>query len=286
MGTDVETRLRWVKMFEEVGNASLVCLRCGISRPTLRKWVQRYRERGVDGLAETSRRPHRSPANKMSQQILEWIDELRQRGLGWRRIQSELGRCHDLDRSRATIEKALQTLPQRPRLRRPPMRKGTRRYAKEVPGERVQMDTCKIAPGVYPYTAVDDCTRIRVLAVYSRRTAANSLLFLELVVEEFPFPVQRIQTDRGREFFAYSFPERLMEYGIKFRPIKPGSPHLNGKVERSQRTDLEEFYATANLKASDLQDRLLQPIPSARIFGRTNALADVAGTSASDSLQR
>lgn len=286
MGTDVETRLRWVKMFEEVGNASLVCLRCGISRPTLRKWVQRYRERGVDGLAETSRRPHRSPANKMSQQILEWIDELRQRGLGWRRIQSELGRCHDLDRSRATIEKALQTLPQRPRLRRPPMRKGTRRYAKEVSGERVQMDTCKIAPGVYPYTAVDDCTRIRVLAVYSRRTAANSLLFLELVVEEFPFPVQRIQTDRGREFFAYSFPERLMEYGIKFRPIKPGSPHLNGKVERSQRTDLEEFYATANLKASDLQDRLLQPIPSARIFGRTNALADVAGTSASDSLQR
>jgi len=59
------------------------------------------------------------------------------------------------------------------------MRKGTRRYAKEVPGERIQMDTCKIAPGVYQYTAVDDCTRIRVLAVYSRRTAANSLLFLE-----------------------------------------------------------------------------------------------------------
>src|SRR5262249_11556666 len=36
------------------------------------------------------------------------------------------------------------------------IRKGTRRYAKEVPGERVQMDTCKIAPGVYQYTAVDD----------------------------------------------------------------------------------------------------------------------------------
>src|SRR6185436_19319954 len=100
------------------------------------------------------------------------------------------------------------------------------------------------------------CTRIRVLALYSCRTAANSLLFLELITEEFPFPVQRIQTDRGREFFAYSFQEKLMEYGIKFRPIKPGSPHLNGKVERSQRTDLEEFYATVDLKASDLRDRL------------------------------
>ena len=26
-----------------------------------------------------------------------------------------------------------------------------------------------------------------------------------------------------------------------------GSPHLNGKVERSQKTDLEEFYAIADL---------------------------------------
>jgi transposase InsO family protein len=39
----------------------------------------------------------------------------------------------------------------------------------------------------------------------------------------------------------------MMEYCIKFRPVKPASPHLNGKVERSQKTDLEEFYATAEL---------------------------------------
>ena len=47
-------------------------------------------------------------------------------------------------------------------------RKGQKRYAKEIPGERVQMDTCKIAPGLYQYTAIDDCTRIRVLALYKR----------------------------------------------------------------------------------------------------------------------
>ena len=109
------------------------------------------------------------------------------------------------------------------------------------------MDTCKIAPSLYQYTAIDDCTRIRVLALYKRRSAGNSLLFLEKVIEEFPFPIQRIQTDRGREFFAYAFQEKLMEYGIKFRPLKPASPHLNGKVERSQRTDLEEFYRDSGL---------------------------------------
>ena len=37
------------------------------------------------------------------------------------------------------------------------------------------MDTCKIAPGLYQYTAVDDCTRYRVLRLYTRRTAANTL---------------------------------------------------------------------------------------------------------------
>ncbi len=38
-----------------------------------------------------------------------------------------------------------------------------------------------------------------------------------------------------------------MKYSIKFRPVKPGSPHLNGKVERSQQTDLREFYANTDL---------------------------------------
>jgi hypothetical protein len=70
------------------------------------------------------------------------------------------------------------------------------------------MDTCKIGPGRYQYSAVDDCTRIRVLALYPRGTAANTLSFVERVLQELPFPVQRIQTDRGREFFALAVQQR------------------------------------------------------------------------------
>jgi hypothetical protein len=73
-----------------------------------------------------------------------------------------------------------------------------------------------------------------------------------------PFPIQRIQTDRGREFFAIKAQARLMAYGIKFRPVKPASPHLNGKVERSQKTDLQEFYATVDLSDRDLEPRLAE----------------------------
>lgn len=111
----------------------------------------------------------------------------------------------------------------------------------------MQTDTCKIVPGIYQYTPVDDCSRWCVLDIYKRRTAANTLGFIDIMVEEFPFPIQRIQSDRDREFFAHKVQEKLMAYSIKFRPKKPASPHLNGKVERSQKTDLEEFYATADL---------------------------------------
>jgi transposase len=207
MDSNVRMRLRWVQLFEELKNCTQVCLKCGISRPTLLKWLERYQQSGLDGLASESRRPHRSPTLKISDRERQWIADLRARGLGSRRIQSELKRSHDLDVSRPTIEKVLKRCEPRPRLVRPPSRKRSKRYAKEIPGERVQMDTCKIAPGLYQYTAVDDCTRIRVLALFKRRTAANSLQFLELAIEEFPFPIQRIQTDRGREFFGYCFQE-------------------------------------------------------------------------------
>lgn len=59
-----------------------------------------------------------------------------------------------------------------------------------MPGDRVQMDTRKIGPGLYQYTSVDDCTRYRVLRLYKRRTDANTLDFIEAVVEEIPFPIQ------------------------------------------------------------------------------------------------
>ena len=80
--------------------------------------------------------------------------------------------------------------------------------------------------------------------------------FLDCVLEEMPFPIQRIQTDRGREFFAVIVQERLKQYGNKLRPNKPASPHLNGKVERSQKTDKIEFCSTIDLSSPGL-DMLL-----------------------------
>jgi hypothetical protein len=48
--------------------------------------------------------------------------------------------------------------------------------------------------------------------------------------------------NESTDFFSIKVQEYLMKFSIQFRPIKPGAPHLNGKVERSQRTDLDEIY--------------------------------------------
>ena len=144
--------------------------------------------------------------------------------------------------SRTIIQRALDRaqVAKLKRVRRPEKPK---RYARPVPGDRVQLDTMKIANGFYQYTAVDDCSRFRVLGLYPRRSGKHTLAFLDRVIEEMPFPIQRVQTDRGTEFFAEKVQEWLRDNFIKFRPIPPRSPHLNGKVERSQLTDLQEFWA-------------------------------------------
>ncbi len=231
---DAPTRLGWIKLDEEIGNAGVACRRCGISRPTLRKWWRRYQAQGTAGLEEQSRRPHRSPGRKVLEREEGLILQLRrERKLGLQRLRIELIRSHGLRLTLDTLHKVLV----RHGLNRPPhgpklKRKGTKRYSRPVPGDRVQLDPCKSAPGLDQYTAIDDCSRWQVLGVYPNRNAASTLDFLKRVRADMPFPVQRIQTDRGGEFYAYEVQCRLRDWRIKFRPNRPRAPHLNGKVER------------------------------------------------------
>lgn len=111
-------------------------------------------------------------------------------------------------------------------LRKPAREKRVHRYSKKIPGEQIQIDTCKITHGLHQYTALDDCTRYQFLEIYSRRTAQNTLDFMEKVVEEMPFPIQLIQTDLGQNFFVNNVQNWFMKYCIKFRSVKPRSPPI------------------------------------------------------------
>ena len=148
-------RLRWIRLYEKLGNAGTVCLKCGISRPTLRKWLGRYEREGIDGLRDESRCPRSSPALKTTPRLEALILGIRrQRKSGVKMIRNELLRLHSVSLSLATIHKVLKRNKVEPLPKYRRRHRKTKRYNRPVPGDRVQMDVCKIAPGVYQYTCL------------------------------------------------------------------------------------------------------------------------------------
>jgi transposase-like protein len=105
---DARTRLGWVRLYEQLGDAGKVCRRCGISRPTLRKWRHRYQADGVAGLKDESRRPRRLAKQKVfAEQEALVLDPRRSRRLGIRQLRSELLRQHGLGLSLDTLHRIL-----------------------------------------------------------------------------------------------------------------------------------------------------------------------------------
>lgn len=91
-----------------------MCRRCGISRPTLRLWWERFKAKGGAGLVSLSRKPHRSPCRVLDRERTDLILLLRdERKLGPKRIQAELLRHHDLRLSTATIWKFFMLMSER-----------------------------------------------------------------------------------------------------------------------------------------------------------------------------
>lgn len=247
---------------ESVGRDGLrindVCHLFGISRPTFWRWQQRYKAEGVNGLLQGYRlsRP-RKISPEVEQKILELRTSL---GYGHQRIALYLSRYMGIKVAPSTVWAILKRnkMPNlyMTRYNKPAMCT-MKRYEKAYPGETVQMDVKFIKapdkPGrrYYQFTAIDDCTRFRVLRIYAQNTTRNALDFLEQVKGTFPAAIRQVQTDNGPEF-STDFTFYLDRQGIHHRRIKPRTPRLNGKVERSHRTDEQEFYSRQKFK--DLED--------------------------------
>ena len=207
---------------------------------------------GLDGLRDRSHRPQVSP-NATRTEVVGKIIYLRQHyHFGPAKIAMYLKRYHDIQISNSGVWRILKRLdlnrlPASQRYKRHDRR--WKRYEKPLPGHRVQIDVkfiaaaggCSKPKKYYQFTAIDDCTRLRVLRIYPQLNQKTAIQFLDYVLERLPFRVEVIQTDNGAEFGA-SFHWHVLDKGIGHVYIKPRTPRLNGKVERSHRIDAEEFY--------------------------------------------
>jgi len=221
-----------------------------VPRSTFYEWKKAYKKEGAAGLIP--KKPiAKSHPRQLSPEVVEKILHLRKvYHFGPERITWYLERYHAVKTSGSSVYRTLI----RHGLRRLPKNVGrraihTKRYAKRVPGHHIQVDvtflTLKNAESKkirrFQYTAIDDATRIRALKIYNRHTQKNAINFIDYVIEKFPFRLHTVRTDRGHEFQAL-FHWHVEDKGLRHVYIKPRSPQLNGKVERSHRSDKEEFY--------------------------------------------
>jgi transposase InsO family protein len=131
------------------------------------------------------------------------------------------------------------------------------RYAKAIPGERAQMDLMYLPQGRYQLTLVDDCSRFLAATVLEKRTTAAVCKALPELLGTIPFSLCCLQTDNGSEF-GRDLTRLLHRLGIRHARIRPRCPHLNGKVERVQRTVQEEFWDGIGPGPLDEWERFLQ----------------------------
>ncbi|NIO00259.1 MAG: helix-turn-helix domain-containing protein, partial [Anaerolineae bacterium] len=266
----VEARRCLVQTYQETGNYSETARRWHTSRHLVRKWVRRYQAEGEAGLQDRSRRPHHCPRHtppQVEQQVMEAWEKTH---YGRRRLALYLRR-QKLVISPHTIRHILRRHrpPHTPK-RRKPLYPAHWAWEVEDAFSLLQTDVkdvldkgalgteitthlsrCRLPR--YQWTACDGRTRLRFLAYSHRNNRTNGLAFMILVLlwlRAFDVDISvTFQTDWGQEFGGDN-PEQVARLSQRFlAPLMgqlgrypKGRKGYNGRVERSHRTDDEEFY--------------------------------------------
>ena len=199
-------RLAVLQHAEEVsGNVAATCRYYGISRNVFYRWKRRYDDEGLEGLKDRSSAPLHCPT-VTEPEVVEKIIHLRQHyHFGPMKIAMYLKRYHDVEISTSGVWRILKRLnmnrlPASQRYKRHTGR--WKRYEKQRPGHYVQIDVKFIEPiaaaagrrkRYYQYTAIDDCTRLRVLRAYPRSDQKTAIQFLDYVLSRLPFQVEKIR---------------------------------------------------------------------------------------------
>lgn len=272
---------RWqiLKVFEQTGSWRLVRETFGISRATIFRWRKRFTAKDWTTLEERSRRPRRVRQPRWSAALATRVQQLREQYPSWGKNKLVvLLRREGIYTSASTVGRILSKLRKRGALRDPPRQRITVRkryrprpyaqrkpkdYTPTRPGDLVEIDTMDIRPlpqvQLKHFSARDVISKWDVLEVHRKATSTAAHLFLQAVVARMPFPVKAVQVDGGSEFKAV-FENGCKELGIPLYVLPPRSPKLNGGVERSHKTHIEEFYELAMdcpWNIAELNERLL-----------------------------
>ena len=233
---DVRLRLRAVKQHVERGVRSAeICRIFGISERTLRRWCRSYREEGVGGLRDDSRRPHRSP-NRTHGNLVNRILSLRRQHPAWGAL-----RIHAILRRRgvaissSTVHRILKRHGFMVRIVRKPV--PFKRFQRRHVDSLWQADVYKfriagVRGHVYLHTILDDRSRYLVMArAYRRERAREATNNLWWALKNGRKP-KALYVDNGSCFVSKEFREYCAARKIGVIYGRPYNPRGRGKLER------------------------------------------------------
>lgn len=112
----------------------------------------------------------------------------------------------------------------------------------------LQMDVKVVTPELsglpwtcYEYGVIDIFSRYKEAVILNQLDQDGSISALLAIIPRLPFKPTFIQTDNGLEFQA-RFAEICAKLGLRHHHIHKRSPNENAIIERSFRTDEEEFF--------------------------------------------
>ena len=242
-----------------------VAAEMGVSRPTAYKWWRRWQAEGPGGLVDRPSRPRSCP-HRTAPQLEAEIEQLRRElKLGPARIGYRLGVAP------STVYRVLRRLGLNRLcwLDRPTGRR-IRRYERAAPGDLIHVDIKKLGripdgggwrvlgrrSGIrnsnghgprrvgysYIHSALDDHSRLaysEILADQRKETAVGFWARARAWFAAHNITVAEVLTDNGSCYRSRLFDERLGQISHRF--CRPYRPQTNGKVERFNRTLLEEW---------------------------------------------
>lgn len=227
-------------------NIRELCRRFGVSSATAYKWLARYRELGVAGLVERSRRPHASPG-RSDPAVEAAVVAVRTEHPTWggRKIRRVL----EWDGLRAPAASTVTAILRRHgRLDGPRAgeRRDTLRFEHEAPNDLWQMDFkgwFALEKGrCHPLTVIDDHSRYALeIGACGNQQEATVRARLEAVFHRYGLP-RRILADNGSPWGTagqgpYSaLAVWLLDLDVGLIHGRPYHPQTQGKDERFHRT--------------------------------------------------
>lgn len=256
--------------------AAHVAAEMGVSRTTAYRWWRRYQSEGEAGLFDRSSRPRSCPHATPGGLEAQVVALRTQRKLGPARIGLIVGMPASTV-WRVLCRHHLNRLSWMDR----PTGRVIRRYEKSAPGELVHVDIKKLgripdgggwravgdlngqrnsrrhtaASGGsvagprkvgygYIHAAVDDHTRLAYVEVLDNETAVTATGFTMRAIAWFAhhgIGVEAVMTDNGSCYRSHLFADTLTAAAVRHVRIPPRQPQINGKVERFNRTLLDEW---------------------------------------------